>query len=112
MSKSSAPGFPVEVYIIEPHRIVTRSGVGDPVYSFTFSPDTVNDGIFCDSPGERPHSIAWGISLKPVLKVPSDDYQESALYIETTGPELWHLIECLTDLYNVNFDTRGLLRDE
>ena len=47
-----AAGFPVEVAIFEPHRIKQREVGGrrdansDTIYSFTFAPDTTNDGVF------------------------------------------------------------------
>ncbi len=111
MSKTSAPGFPVEVFVVEHRKVVTRDMGDDPIYAFTFAPDTVNDGIFCDSPGRRPGSIAWGMSLKPVLRVPAEDYQESAIYVETTGEELRLLIACLQNLYDVNYDSNGNLKE-
>jgi len=101
-----AAGFPVEVSINDRRRIKTRDGYGDanlPVYQFTFAPDTTNDGIFCDSPGTRPESISWGMTLDPVLTDANPEYSASAIYVETTGPELRHLIECLQNLYDVNY---------
>lgn len=106
-----ATGFPVEVAVFDPQRIKHREA-GGPIYSFTFAPDTVNDGIFCDSPGERPDSIAWGMTLDPVLVDDNPEFSASALYVETTGPELLRLIACLQNLYDVNYGADGALREE
>ena len=107
-----AAGFPVEVAIFEPHRIKQRE-VGasayansDSVYSFTFAPDTTNDGVFCDAPGYREGSIAWGMTLDPVLRDDDPEYSASAIYIETTQEELARFIASLQNLYDENFGDR------
>jgi hypothetical protein len=112
LAERRAAGFPVEVAVFDPERIKSRPGFdGDRILSFTFAPDTTNDGIFCDSPGERGGSIAWGLTLDPVTTDGDEDVQASALYIETTGEELLHLIACLQSLYDVNYRPSGEMRD-
>jgi hypothetical protein len=108
-----ATGFPVEVAVFDRSRIKARlvGGTDDnPVYAFTLEPDSENDGIFCDATGERPGSIAWGMTLDPVLNDDKPLGSSSAIYMETTGPELLHLIACLQNLYDVNYDADGNLK--
>lgn len=102
-------GFPVEVVIFDRHRIERREGWGDdnPVYAFTLP----TSHIWCDSPGERVDSIAWGIGLDPVLIDGNyEDFQQAALYVETTASELRDLIDALQSLYDTNYHPDGRIK--
>lgn len=95
-------GFPVEVALHSELRHVQSREPG--IYSFTCAPEAEDDGLWCDSAGLRPGSIAWGLTLDPVaLEGAPTDLQASCLYVETTGPELRRLIAALEELHQVNF---------
>lgn len=95
-------GFPVEVALHSDLRHVQSRQPG--IHSFTCAPEPDEDGIWCDSEGARPGSIAWGLTLDPVtLDGAPDDVQASCLYVETTKEELERLMGALAVLYNENF---------